>query len=182
MGNPLLDAPYIPGGQMPFPREFQPMDPYARLGGDVPVIGIDTPVGRVGICPQGTACTGPTIDVAGVTACFGSFRPFEGRPDLPQIPQLPFNGNGEPQVPGVRPPSPAPCNGACASGYHLNRSDYFLKSGQFVRKESVCVRNRRRNPLNPKAADRAIGRLRSASAFGKYLAKISLPARGTKRR
>ena len=182
MANPLLDAPYDPrigGGGLPFPRRFEPIDPGGLGGGEIPMIGIDTPLGRVGICPPGTACSGPSMDIAGVTACLGSCRVVAVQPDQPG---LPFDPNGQPQEPGVRPPSPAPCNGACASGYHLNKSDYFLKSGQFIRKGSACVKNRRRNPLNPRAADRAIGRLRSASAFGKYLAKISLPGRGTKRR
>jgi len=49
--------------------------------------------------------------------------------------------------------------GACPSGYHLNTSSYFLKSGEFVPARSKCVKNRRRNPLNPRALSRATGRL-----------------------
>jgi len=48
---------------------------------------------------------------------------------------------------------------ACPSGYHANKADYFLKDGTFVARGSKCVRNRRRNPLNPRALRAALGRV-----------------------
>jgi len=47
----------------------------------------------------------------------------------------------------------------CPVGFRPNKTSYFLKSGQFVPKGSRCVRNRRRNSLNPKALSRAMSRL-----------------------
>ncbi len=47
------------------------------------------------------------------------------------------------------------------AGYHVNKSDYFLKDGTFIPAGSRWVKNRRRNPLNPRAASRAVGRIES---------------------
>lgn len=62
---------------------------------------------------------------------------------------------------------------ACPSGYHPNKSDYFLKDGTFIAKGSRCVRNRRRNPMNPRALDRAIGRMNSAKKLQNKLSEFS---------
>jgi len=43
-------------------------------------------------------------------------------------------------------------------GYHLNKSGYFLKSGQYVAPGSKYVRNRSRNFANGKALNKAISR------------------------
>ena len=51
---------------------------------------------------------------------------------------------------------------ACPKGHKPNESSYFLKDGTFVLAGTKCVRIRRRNPLNPRAADRAISRLESS--------------------
>ena len=76
-----------------------------------------------------------------------------------------------------------PANGGrCPSGFHLNKTGYFVASspgnpsagGSWVPPESVCVRNRRRNPLNPRAADRAIGRLTSAKRAVQRLNRITI--------
>ena len=63
---------------------------------------------------------------------------------------------------------------ACPSGFHANKSDYFLRDGTFVPKGSKCVRNRRRNPLNPKAASRAISRIKSAKNAAKMLSNVTI--------
>lgn len=44
------------------------------------------------------------------------------------------------------------------AGHHLNKSSYFLRSGEFVPARSRWVRNRTRNNANGKALRRAIGR------------------------
>jgi len=63
---------------------------------------------------------------------------------------------------------------ACATGHHPNKSDYFLKNGTFIQKGSRCVKNRRRNPLNARAADRAISRIESAKRATKRLSRITI--------
>lgn len=63
----------------------------------------------------------------------------------------------------------------CPGGYHPNKSSYFLMDGTFVPEGSKCVKNRRRNPANPKALDRAMGRLNSAKRLQSKLAGYSTP-------
>lgn len=63
---------------------------------------------------------------------------------------------------------------ACPSGFHPNKSSYFLKDGTFVAEGSRCVKNRRKNPLNPRAASRAISRLESAKKATKRLDRVSI--------
>lgn len=63
---------------------------------------------------------------------------------------------------------------ACPSGFHPNKSSYFLKDGTFVPEGSKCVKNRRKNPLNPRAASRAISRLESAKKATKRLDRVSI--------
>jgi len=62
----------------------------------------------------------------------------------------------------------------CASGFHPNKSSYFLKDGTFIQKETRCVKNRRRNPLNPRAASRAISRLESAKKAVTRINRITI--------
>ncbi len=149
---------------------------------------IDTPIGPItitlpGSCGPFERCVG--LEIAGV--CLGECVPFD-----PFLPLVPGNGGG---IPGPAPPPPAapppaqqpaiggcpPRAGAaaaavlCPSGCHPNKSDYFLRSGAFIARGTKCVRNRRRNPLNPRALDRAAGRLRSAQKVGRFLAKVKVP-------
>lgn len=63
---------------------------------------------------------------------------------------------------------------ACPSGFHPNKQSYRLKDGTFVPKGSKCVKNRRRNPLNPRALDRAISRVSSAKRASKKLSRITV--------
>jgi len=51
----------------------------------------------------------------------------------------------------------------CPSGSHPNRSSYMTMSDGFVEKGTKCVPNRRRNPLNPRAARRSMSRLTALS-------------------
>ena len=68
----------------------------------------------------------------------------------------------------------APANGKCASGFHLNKATYFLKSGQRIMKGTVCVKNRRRNALNDRAASNAIKRLEGARKAIKNIQRVSI--------
>lgn len=61
---------------------------------------------------------------------------------------------------------------ACPSGYHANKADYYLKDGSYVAKGTRCVKNRRRNPMNPRAMSRAISRIDSGKRFQHTLAGI----------
>lgn len=45
------------------------------------------------------------------------------------------------------------------AGFHINKSGYFLRSGEFVPPRSRWVRNRSRNSANGRALNRAIGRV-----------------------
>lgn len=100
--------------------------------------------------------------------------------------RLPFPGPGGIRVdPGAALPGgdplfmrslDAPKEGtklACPSGYHPNKSSYFLQDGTFVPEGSKCVKNRRRNPMNPRALDRAIGRMNSAKRVQAKLRQFS---------
>lgn len=53
----------------------------------------------------------------------------------------------------------------CPPGMRPNKSDYWRRSPAggvvFIEKGTVCVKSRRRNPLNPRALDRAVGRVAS---------------------
>lgn len=53
----------------------------------------------------------------------------------------------------------APCD---QRGFHRNRTGYYTQRYGWIEKGSVCVKNRRRNPLNPRALSRALARLTSA--------------------
>ena len=63
---------------------------------------------------------------------------------------------------------------ACPTGHHPNKSDYFLQNGTFIQKGTRCVKNRRRNPLNARAADRAISRIESAKRATKRLGRVTI--------
>jgi hypothetical protein len=61
----------------------------------------------------------------------------------------------------------------CESGFRPNKTSYFLKDGTFVEAGSRCVRRRQRNPLNPKAMSRAIGRIDGGKRFQNRMSQIS---------
>ncbi len=62
----------------------------------------------------------------------------------------------------------------CLSGFHPNKASYFLKDGTFIAKGSQCVRNRRMNPLNPRAASTAIKRIGRGKAATGALDRVSI--------
>ena len=87
---------------------------------------------------------------------------YAGRPVLP----VPLPGGARLDVasllPGGRPAFiPGPASGEMIpKGYRLNKSSYFLKSGQFVPAGTKLVRMRRRNFANGRALRRSIGRVK----------------------
>jgi len=62
-------------------------------------------------------------------------------------------------------------------GYHWNKSSYFLMSGEYVPAGTRAVRNRRRNPCNPRAVSRALGRVKAAKRFAKSISHVSIRKR-----
>lgn len=75
--------------------------------------------------------------------------------------------------------SPKPSPGQpCPVGYHFNRTTYYTKNGR-VDKGTKCVKNRRRNPLNPRALSRSMSRITSAKRAAHFLDRIQI---GPKRR
>jgi len=63
---------------------------------------------------------------------------------------------------------------ACPQGFHANKSDYFTKAEGFIAEGTKCVRNRRRNPLNPGAASKAISRIAAAKRATRALGRITI--------
>ncbi len=133
-----------------------------RFGGALPVVG-------------GT--------VAGIGGALG-FGPEPLRlPALGQVPGLPTQGNIPIlRVPGVRGvleralpggatglqiPGAAAAPGGVPRGYHVNKSSYFLKSGEFVPAGTRFVRNRTRNNANGRALRRAISRAKGFDSLVK---------------
>lgn len=82
----------------------------------------------------------------------------------------PARGPGTAVVPRQQM-APVPMTGS-SGGYHLNKSDYFLRDGTFVPKGTRWVKNRRRNPLNPRALSRAIARVDSGKTWQSKLREI----------
>jgi len=74
---------------------------------------------------------------------------------------------------------------ACPAGHHPNKSAYFEYEPQidaviFHPPGTKCVKNRRRNPLNPKAADRAITRLGQTKRAMQKLNRFTIRAKKCK--
>ena len=160
----------------------QPADP----GVGIPVPGLG---GYGNICPPGTACSGPSIDLpGGISGCLGQCRPIVDQP--PGQPLDPGVGGGPG---GTLPPnlcdSPtrAYCQSVCGTGvgpqgnggscecgthgrgYRKNKTRYYRfgdcrkgTSPGVVEKNSVCVKTRRMNPANAKASSRAARRVTMA--------------------
>ncbi|NIR59536.1 MAG: hypothetical protein GWO02_08445 [Gammaproteobacteria bacterium] len=163
------------------------------LVGSLGIPGISTAAGLVSRIMPGGGATAPRM--AAPT------RGFAPPPLPPQQPRFPFGINppfgGAPGA-GVRigkvhlgatPAAPlgpmslngmggaAPAGGAklaCPPGFRPNKTTYTLRSGEVVPAGGRCVKIRRRNPLNPRALDRAIGRLRSAKRAAKVLSSVSI--------
>jgi len=111
---------------------------------------------------------------------------------LPFRPAMPGTGSPVTRVPGIRGglqrllPGGATgfevagaggMAGIPPKGFHLNKTGYFLQTGEFVAPMSRFVRNRRRNPGNMRAADRALSRIESAKRMAKRLGRVTIRAR-----
>lgn len=145
-------TPTFPGGTTSYPG-FEP-----PIGATIP----GTPFGG-GVCPPGTRCVGPSINVGGgLQVCLGTCSPYA----VPPTPQEPTGAT--PTVPGfpIAPEEPYPTGAGavaaglgCQAGYRPNKSSYYLKGGQYVPKGSRCVRVRRRDVGNIRALRKADRRI-----------------------
>lgn len=87
-------------------------------------------------------------------------------------PANPFTGGGT-----LTPQLPVGQQGmACTiPGYKLNKTGYYRKrTNQYVQPGTVCVKRRRMNPLNPRAASRAMTRLCAAKRAVTSLNRITI--------
>jgi len=102
-----------------------------------------------------------------------------GGPSGLQIGSFPL-GTNLPSSPSSGPLVGSQQAAACTvRGYHHNKSTYYTKKYGVIQKGTVCVKNRRRNPLNPRALSRALARLESAKKATSCLARYSIrPKKG----
>ena len=122
---------------------------------------------------------GPAIATAAGVIAAGRIAPGAGVPRLP----VPLPGGARLDIGSLLPGGkPAFIPGSAAGqmiprGYRLNKSSYFLKSGQFVPEGTKLVRVRRRNFANGRALRRSIGRVqgfeRLVKGSRKSLRKLS---------
>jgi len=89
------------------------------------------------------------------------------KPGIPAMFQRAFEGGAT----GMMPANGSPIS---AGGYHLNKSDYFLKTGEYVPAGTKWVKNRKRNPANARATSRAISRVVGAKRYATTLSRISI--------
>jgi hypothetical protein len=122
---------------------------------------------------------GPAIASAAGVIAAGRIAPGAGVPRLP----VPLPGGARLDIGSLLPggkPAFIPGGGGIdviPRGYRLNKSSYFLKSGQFVPEGTRLVRVRRRNFANGRALRRSIGRVqgfeRLVKSSRKSLRKLS---------
>jgi hypothetical protein len=67
---------------------------------------------------------------------------------------------------------------ACPKGYHANKSGYYSQRYGWVPAGSTCVKNRKRNPLNPRALSRSMARVGSAQKAIKSIVRYESVTRG----
>lgn len=145
-----------------------------------------------GVCPEGTACSGPSVDIGGVGFCIGSCRtivpgrvdPVEIIPPTPQIPD-PFDGATPSRAGGCVPCGPNECR--VQVGVDRCGQPRFRKGRMVVNPSTgkgVCVPKKpRMNPMNAKANRRSMSRLKGAHREAKKiidtLDKFAKPRRST---
>jgi len=122
---------------------------------------------------------GPAIASAAGVIAAGRIAPGQGVPRLP----VPLPGGARIDLGSLLPGGkPAFIPGSAAGqviprGYRLNKSSYFLKSGQFIPEGTRLVKVRRRNFANGRALRRSIGRVqgfeRLVKGSRKSLRKLS---------
>lgn len=136
-------------------------------GGPVGAIGgaVSGLAGAIGIKSGGAAQAVPVSKATSVTLSSAASLPISKNSFTGALPSASLPGTGL-QIPTITPTSAgagasiSPTGQLCLRGYHLNKSEYFHKRlGMVVQPGTACVKNRRMNPLNPRAASRAMRRL-----------------------
>lgn len=129
--------------------------------------------GDVGKIAGGFAAAGPVGGLVGAASIFGNTTPRAAPPsagfgvNLPGIAAfgggITLGGSKTTSYTGGISWQSAGAGGACPKGYHLNKHALpASKTHQAVPARSICVRNRRMNPLNHRADARALRRLKRA--------------------
>lgn len=160
------------------------------LTGGIPgAIGAVTNQPRAAIPGASTAGSTPPIMPVSVA---GQAMPGTGI--QVQFPTLPVIGGGGGGVAigrftggaaGGTPVAVAPNGKVCElKGFHLNKSAYYRHrsrvfgvDAELVQPGQVCVRNRRMNPLNPRALSRAMTRIASAKRAASFLGRVTIRKR-----
>ena len=140
--------------------------------------GVQTALGLTGF--GGAAAAVSAATGGGVN---GARRPLERHQVGPavqvMVPRPGLIGKIQRAVPGgatgtMVGPAPFGANGmACETGFRPNKTSYFLKDGTFIEKGTRCVKRRQRNPMNPRALSRAIGRIDAGKRFQNRMSQIS---------
>jgi len=133
-------------------------------------------IGR-GILTVGRAALGiPAMPSFAPPATVGpGFSPPSGGMMLPPMPTPGARGAIERFLPGGSTGFECAPGMGAPTGYHLNKSGYFLRSeGRWVEPGTRYVRNRKRNPANARATSRAISRVKSAKKYAKSLSSITI--------
>lgn len=169
LGKAIGGVAKIAGGLLP-----GPIGGIAKLVGNVlvPAKSVKTAtvtaslpgIGLQGTAPQFPAPIGTGIQIGGQRGVqIGAFPQFG-----------PGGGGGPGPGTAVGPLMGGAAGTPCARGYHFNRTGYYTKRYGWIEKGSVCVKNRRRNPLNPRALSRSLARLTSAKRAVRCLADFTV--------
>lgn len=171
-GSSTPPAPTLQPGVVPIPTSLGPVSSGP---------GIATGSGTSGSGTAGAGC----LTILGQQVCLGgslgggsAFSTGGGTAG-----SLPGGGAGIATLPPVVATMPASGAGAICTvkGHHLNRRGYYTHQG-YVAPHSKCVKNRRRNSLNPHALARSMHRLmgfqHAARKIEKHLGQL---ARGSHR-
>lgn len=145
VASPFIKQPTIQPMQMPV---AQPpgFGGGVQIGGTVTIPGVGTVSGG----------TGGGITIAPPGSGFGpGFGPVVGG-----------GSSTAPLAPGACVPG--------MRGVRTNKTGYFLRSGQYVPPGTKCVKSRRRNPLNPRALSKAMGRVVSFKKAATAASRISI--------
>lgn len=186
--------PPVPmGGWNPHTQSIRPTISRGMYRGDPGIFG---DIGRfIGGAVGSIPVVGGLVG-GGITALSNALDPVKAQqrtvstsiPTLPPMASLPILSQQAPvtgvRMGGLMPGGEKPylaldraggmVGGPCPSGYHWNKADYFLRDGTFVPKGSKLVKNRRRNPANSRATNRAISRVASAKKHAQTLSRITI--------
>lgn len=141
-----------------------------RVGGSAARKAVGTTLGVAGIYDRARGAVSPILN---------AFPQGGGNPPGIQLPGgmtvNPFGilPGGEPFI---TPTRVVPVDGRCPPGWHLNKQD-----GKYGPAGTYCVRNRKPNPLNPRALKRSLNRAEGFEKFAKRTVRALYRTSGGKR-